>query len=61
MKRSIINFLEGQSKVTLVSLSLGLTILIGAIDILVWLDVALSIFYLIPLAVAAWFLGPLNG
>ncbi|WP_017302338.1 GGDEF domain-containing protein [Nodosilinea nodulosa] len=61
MKRYIFEFLERQSKVTLVGLSLGLTVLIGTIDALVWLDVALSIFYLIPLAIAAWFLGPRMG
>ncbi len=61
MKRSMIEFLERQSKVTLVGLSLGLTFLIGAIDFLVRLDIALSIFYLIPLAIAAWFLGPRMG
>ncbi|MBD0336661.1 MAG: GGDEF domain-containing protein [Cyanobacteria bacterium Co-bin13] len=57
MKRGILEFLEQRPKWVLLSLSIGLGLLIGAIDYLVLLDVALSIFYLIPVAIATWFVG----
>ncbi|MDJ0706659.1 MAG: GGDEF domain-containing protein [Leptolyngbyaceae cyanobacterium MO_188.B28] len=57
MKRKIIEFLEHWPKWTLLGLSIGMGLLIGAIDFLVRLDIAFSIFYLAPVAIAAWFIG----
>lgn len=57
MKKTLIKVLEAQSKRVHLIISIGCALLIGAIDWLVRLDIALSIFYLFPVAAATWFLG----
>lgn len=52
----LINFLENKSRPCLVLLSLTLIILIAVIDTQVPVEVFLSIFYLVPIYIASWFI-----
>lgn len=49
------------SKPALMALSLGLVIVVGLVDYLSGFAIFFSAFYLIPVALAAWFLGKLSG
>lgn len=61
MKQKIIVLLERQPKWVLWSLSGGLVLLIGTIDLVVTIDLSLSIFYLVPVAIVSWFIGFRSG
>ncbi|MBE9141166.1 hypothetical protein IQ254_28860 [Nodosilinea sp. LEGE 07088] len=56
IRRHPIDRLERQPQGMLMGLSLALACLIGTIDFVVRQDIALSIFYLAPIAIAAWFI-----
>ncbi|NJL88313.1 MAG: GGDEF domain-containing protein [Leptolyngbyaceae cyanobacterium SM1_1_3] len=56
MLSGIIRLLEQRSRLFVFSFSLGLCLLIGGVDYLIKEDLTLSIFYLTPIALAAWFI-----
>ncbi|WP_413167381.1 GGDEF domain-containing protein [Capilliphycus salinus ALCB114379] len=61
MQKRIIGYLERQSDLMIVGLSLILALIIGWIDYWVTVDVNLSIFYLFPITLATWFSGKYSG
>ncbi|MEB3282759.1 MAG: GGDEF domain-containing protein [Lyngbya sp.] len=61
MQNRIIGYLERQSDLMIVGLSLILALIIGWIDYWVTVDINLSIFYLFPLTLATWFAGKYSG
>lgn len=61
MGQRVLEYLGRQPKWAVLTLSLGLGILISAIDFWVWMDIGLSVFYLIPIMMTAWFIGPRTG
>lgn len=52
MNEEIVRFLERQPKWLLLGISIGLVLLIGAIDFAIRIDLGLSVFYLLPIAIA---------
>jgi len=50
-------FLRNQSKFSLVVLSLSSILLLGVVDHLTGPEISFSIFYLLPISMAAWFVG----
>ncbi|PSN20086.1 GGDEF domain-containing protein [filamentous cyanobacterium CCP5] len=54
MDEKAVRFLEQQPKWLLLLVSVGLALLIGGVDFAVRIDLGLSIFYLIPIAMATW-------
>ncbi|MEB3213240.1 MAG: GGDEF domain-containing protein [Leptolyngbyaceae bacterium] len=56
IKQNILGRLETLPRWLVLSLSVALTLLIGSIDFAIQFDLSLSIFYLIPVAIATWFL-----
>lgn len=60
MKRfdiKVVNYLEQQSKLSILTTGLLLIFIIGTIDYFVIIDFSLSIFYLLPIVLVAWFAG----
>lgn len=55
MKEIINQWLESQPKQVLVSLSVLICLVIGLIDYVVKIDLSFSIFYWVPIGVAAWY------
>ncbi|WP_036485876.1 GGDEF domain-containing protein [Myxosarcina sp. GI1] len=53
----IVNYLENQSKLSILTQGLILTLIIGTIDYFVVIDFSLSIFYLLPTVLVAWYAG----
>ena len=49
--------LERQSQLTLLLLSLQVMLLIGLSDYLTGVEISLSLFYLLPISIAAWGIG----
>jgi signal transduction histidine kinase len=58
---SLIRYLGGRSRSFLITLSLGLVVLLGVIDYLTGPEWSLSIFFLFPVALAAWFVSSQAG
>ena len=56
MFAALVNWLETRSQLLIFSFSLMLCLLIGSLDYFVQTDIALSIFYLAPIALAAWYI-----
>ncbi|MGW8249153.1 MAG: hypothetical protein ACWGO1_00795, partial [Anaerolineales bacterium] len=53
----VVKFLEKQSKETILLISLELIILLGMLDYATGYEISFSLFYLIPVSLAAWFVG----
>jgi len=53
----IVKQLENRSRAALITLALLLVVLIGAVDYLTGFETSFSIFYLLAIGLAAWFLG----
>ena len=53
----MIEYAGSQSRSSLVALSLALTVLVGGMDYLTGRELAFSIFYVLPISLAAWFVG----
>lgn len=56
MKQKVDEWLKCQPKWQLYCLSILLTLIIGAVDLAVRIDLSISIFYLVPIALAAWYI-----
>lgn len=59
--RAISRFLYGLSANSITFLSLALAVLTGAADYVAGADISLAFFYLVPVAVAAWYAGLSRG
>ena len=55
--RQIVQYLERQTKLRLVMQALVLVLLLGGIDFLTGSEFSFSVFYTLPIAIAAWFAG----
>lgn len=58
---NIIEYLDRQSRFTIIRLVFLLTVLLGLIDYLTGPEIGFSIFYLLPISLAAWFGGTFWG
>lgn len=56
MKQKVDEWLKCRSTWQLCCLSVLLTLIIGAVDLAVRIDLSISIFYLVPIALAAWYI-----
>ena len=56
MKQKVDEWLKRRSNWQLCCLSVLLTLIIGAVDFTVRIDLSISIFYLVPIALAAWYI-----
>jgi diguanylate cyclase (GGDEF)-like protein len=54
---SILDALSGRSKNFIFSLSLSLALAVGAVNIATGFEISVSLLYLIPISIAAWFYG----
>ncbi|NJN21781.1 MAG: diguanylate cyclase [Leptolyngbya sp. RL_3_1] len=61
MSKLILEYLGRQPKGMVLALSGVLWLIVSTIDFLVRIDMGLSIFYLLPVMIAAWFIGPRVG
>ncbi len=57
----VTKFLSKQSKFSLVILSLIFILILGIVDYLTGPEISFSIFYLLPISLAAWFIGKREG
>jgi diguanylate cyclase (GGDEF)-like protein len=55
--RRIATLPEGQSKTFLISLSLVMVLVLGVIDYQTGGEISIAVFYLVPVALATWFIG----
>ena len=55
------NYLQAQTKTTVTLLAVGLAVLVGGLDYWTGPQLSFTLFYLLPVAVAAWFVGPRAG
>jgi len=55
--RRIANYLGGQSKTFLIALSLVIVMVLAVIDYKTGEEISIAVFYLLPVALAAWFVG----
>jgi diguanylate cyclase (GGDEF)-like protein len=58
---NILNYLEKQSKLFKLATGFALLAIIGILDLLTGHELAVSLFYLIPVSFVAWFLGRRHG
>ncbi len=54
---SVNEYLNGQSKTFLIALGFMLVLLVGAVDYVTGEEINVTIFYLLPISLAAWFMG----
>ena len=55
--RTLVSFADKRSKVSILSFCIFLTAVIGYIDYITGFEISLSLFYLIPIMIASWFIG----
>jgi len=55
------NYLQAQTKTTVTLLAVGLAVLVGGLDYWTGPQLSFTLFYLLPVAVSAWFVGPRAG
>ena len=55
------NYLQAQTKTTVTLLAVGLAVLVGGLDYWSGPQLSFTLFYLLPVAVSAWFVGPRAG
>jgi diguanylate cyclase (GGDEF)-like protein len=55
--KEVTTYLEGQSKTFLITLSFVIVLVLGAIDYQTGGEISIAVFYLVPVALATWFVG----
>lgn len=61
MFRSTVNWLDRRSSFVILLLSLVLVVAVGALDMATGYELSLAIFYVIPIAIAAWYINERGG